>query len=618
MLRQSMHKVFRGAVSSFQSFPAAMLSALGFALVTMIRIYLDWPAQEAYHFLFSCLHFTFAFGALLGLAMVTAERIFYKTKKTFVQANLITGLAVLAALGLLYNFGGTEPNLEYSRVVRVSTLAAARMTVASSVSYILFIVLAGYHPAGEGAKKFDFSGAFFLSHKAFFTALLYGLVIELGASGVAGAIQVLLYKNMSYNVYSYIATVAGFTAFSIFVGYFPDFGQADLEEKKEQLQGQTRFIEVLFEFIMIPLMTALTLVLLLWSAKTIFSNEEVLFSRLSSIATTYAYFGIWLHIMTCKSESGLAKFYRRAYPVAALIILAFEARALWIQLDKWGLKTLEYSFILMWIFAVLSILLLIIKQKQAHVPMAFLVCALGIVSVLPFLGYEALPVHAQVNRLEQMLEEKRMFVDGEIRAGQEDLSQDEKIAMTDTVLFLARSDGQRLPDWFDKKLAEPAVFEEKLGFEQTWEKADYEDNLYKGIYLIKPSGLLEVASYDWAWGVEDSKQTEELQVKGQRGTYTLRWMAGYDKEIPKLEVDFEDETILSKSMNSYLDDLIKKYPLGKANNPEPPLSDMMVSYETDQVRLLLVFRYVNISLSVQSDDLSYWMELDTIYMEEKN
>jgi hypothetical protein len=57
---RSILQVFKGAAQAFQAFPAANASALGFAVVTLVRIHMDWPQQEAYNFLFNCLHLSFA------------------------------------------------------------------------------------------------------------------------------------------------------------------------------------------------------------------------------------------------------------------------------------------------------------------------------------------------------------------------------------------------------------------------------------------------------------------------------------------------------------------------------------------------------------------------------
>ncbi|HZW50113.1 MAG TPA: DUF4153 domain-containing protein, partial [Bacillota bacterium] len=90
---KSVTQVFRNALRAFKTYPAANAAALGFALVTMIRIQLDWPAQEAYNLLFNCLHWAFALGAVSSLAAITAAQSRFNTGKAFLTANF-TGAAI--------------------------------------------------------------------------------------------------------------------------------------------------------------------------------------------------------------------------------------------------------------------------------------------------------------------------------------------------------------------------------------------------------------------------------------------------------------------------------------------------------------------------------------------
>jgi hypothetical protein len=43
---ESVGMVFKGAANAFKRFPASIGSALAFAVVTIIRIHLDWSFQE--------------------------------------------------------------------------------------------------------------------------------------------------------------------------------------------------------------------------------------------------------------------------------------------------------------------------------------------------------------------------------------------------------------------------------------------------------------------------------------------------------------------------------------------------------------------------------------------
>ena len=611
-IKKSISQVFHNGLQSFSKFPAAMGSALAFALVTMVRIQIDWPQQEAYNFLFNCLHLAFAFGSIFGLAAVTFERVKYKTQKTFSIANIVVVIGVAAAFSLLYAFGKTNPDLDYARIVRVKDLAAARISVAMLISFLGFIVFASY-PKEESS----FSKALFMVHKAFFTALIYGGVIEGGASAVAGAIQGLLYNAMSYKVYMYIATVAGFVAYAIFVGYFPEFGKGEIDEKRETAQKQPRFIEVLFEYILVPIALALTVVLLLWSGKTIIASEEVNFVRLSGIATSYAFIGIWLHIMLSDKDQGLAGFYKKVYPFAALVIMGFEARALFVQLSKWGLKTTEYSFILMWIFVVVTLILLIIKGSRAHIPSVILLSILALIAVTPIIGYYSLPVTIQVGRLEKMLTEEGLLVNEKLTPAPGEIPKERRIAITDSVDFLIRRQDNALPDWFDKKLEDGQVFKEKLGFDKTWPEPDFEPGLSQGTYLSLPTGALDIGDYRWAINMMgSSKGSGPVTLDGQNGQYKVYWEVP-QSNIPSLKIELNDKTIIQQNMNIYFDRIIEKYPPGESPDNVGSFEDMTLKLSSKEVDLLLMFEYVNISLYPEKDDISYWLDIRTIYMNEK-
>jgi predicted neutral ceramidase superfamily lipid hydrolase len=181
---RSISQISKGAVKAFQTFPAALACAVAFAIVTMIRIQLDWPQQEAYNLLFNCLHWAFALGAVFSLAAITAAQSRFNTAKAFLTANLLGAAAAVVTFLLLYLFGGTDQVQTASRVVSASGLSASRVGVAILVSFIAFIILAGYPKAQS-----DFARSFFMTQKALLIALIYGGVIMAGTSGVAGAFR---------------------------------------------------------------------------------------------------------------------------------------------------------------------------------------------------------------------------------------------------------------------------------------------------------------------------------------------------------------------------------------------------------------------------------------------
>jgi hypothetical protein len=80
--------------------------------------------------------------------------------------------------------------------------------------------------------------------------------------------------------------------------------------------------------------------------------------------------------MVTHHKSTLAVFYRKAYPIAALVILAFEAWALLNQLRQTGLKTAEYFFFLLWVATVAAAVFLLMRKVWVHKAIVSVVCAL--------------------------------------------------------------------------------------------------------------------------------------------------------------------------------------------------------------------------------------------------
>lgn len=612
----SIWMVFKGAANAFARFPASIGSALGFAIVTIIRIQLDWPQQEPLNFLFNCLHWSFALGAIFSLAIITGAQSRFNTKKAFWIANILGVIAIVVTFLLLYSFDGQTPMISGTRYNAVTVLASARVIAAMLISILAFVVFAGY-PKEES----NFAQSLFMTHKAFFIAAFYGIVIMAGTSGVAGAFQALLYNDMSSKVYMYIGTLTGFLVYTFFVGYFPDFRKGEPHPKREIAQKHPRFIEILFAYILIPIMVALSFVLLAWAAKTILSGMgESTFIRLSSIATAYAIVGIWIHIMVSDYEFSIARFYRKIYPIAALVILGFEAWALVTQLGNSGLKTAEYSFTLLLILAASAAIMLILLKSKAHLPIVAVICGLAIFAVLPIVGYYALPVTAQTDRLEKILVSQDILKGDKLTPAVVEPEKDIKISITDAVEFLAYSEGAKLPVWFDEDLASDDIFIKNFGFEKTWPDPDpVSPGGYLGVNLYMEPQPINISGFDWSLNPETvyGQGDEGITIEGEKGSYQVYWMGNTKSGIPALRIKKDGTLIIEKEMNEYMDRITEKYSLGQGDSISASLDDMSVKVETEDLNILIVFNNAEFTLDPESDKISYWVDLNAIYIKEK-
>ncbi len=612
--KESIIKVSKGALKAFQRYPASVASALAFSIVTMVRIQMDWPEQEAYNFLFNTLHWSFAVGAVFSLTAITAAHSKVNTKKAFLAANLLGVGSIVITFLLLYFFGESDLSDATYRYMSISNLALARASAVIFISIVSFIVVTARH-----SERLDLSKSFFMTHKALFIALIYGFVIMSGVSGVAGAIQALLYNDMSSKVYEYIGTLVGFLSFTIFVGFFPNFRKGEDDPRLEETSDQPRFIQILFGNIMVPIALALTIVLLLWTIRSAFSTTDTSFEQLSAIATSYALGGIWLHIMLTHHESRFSQFYRLVFPYAALVILAFEARALIIQLNTYGLQSTEYSFILIWIFSVTAALLLIIRKSKSHITLALTTCVLAVVAVLPILGYHALPVTMQIGRLENILTEQGILSDGNLTPAQSEPELKVRESITESVMYLAYAQDAKLPEWFDRDLGENNIFKSKLGFEQVMPR--FEEEYYDGNYasLRLPSEAVDILGFRWAFSLENfvgRDASSSSVVNGDNGKYFVQWSINTTSGIPKLIIEKDDQVILEDDMNTYIDRIAEKFPLSESRDESATLEDMTYLIETPEITVLLVFNNIEINSDNQNDKINYWINMNALYMKE--
>ena len=612
---QSVSTIFKGAVRAFRTFPASIGSALALAVVVMVRIQLDAPSQEPLNFLFDALKWSFALGAIFSMALIVAERRRINRDKAFLAVNLIAITAIIVTFVGLFLFGGREPS--GSQYFVLSSLAVARVSAAILVSFIAFIIL-----SGDPRESFEFTSAFFMTLKAFFIALIYGVVILAGASGVARSVQALIYHEMSGKVYMYIATLTGFLAFTIFIGYFPDFRKGETDEHRDVAQKQPRFIEILFVYIMIPIVLALTVVLLIWAGITVLNGMQVPFLRLSGIAAAYTIGGLWLHAMVSEHEAGLARLYRRVYPLASLVILAFELWAVLKQLQFSGLKTAEYSFILIWIVAAVGAVMLLVKKSKAHRSIAILICALAVFSVLPAVGYHALPVTFQVSRLEKLLNAEHMLEGDRLIPASTEVNEPVRIAVTDAVNYLAYVQDARLPNWFDRELKDSAVFRKKLGFEQTWASTDgtSEPGQFMGTYLHLAPEAIDINGYRWAVNPQNDYKEglSYVTVSGDKGVYKIYWSISSSIGIPTLKIMCNDKVILEQDMRDYINALSKKYPPMQEGNVEASLEDMSLTLKTPDLNILIIFSNIQISVDTSNEATSYYLDLKNLFLKENS
>ncbi len=603
-LRVKIDKIFKGAGKSFYRFPGAIVSAVVISIVAIVRIALEWEVQKRYNLLFDSIQISFALSAVLSMAGVALYEIKQNEKKSFfILANILGAVVASISFLLLYFYGGGIPENE---TVYLSNIALARISVAIFVSGVMFVYIIS---KSKGLNSF--SDSFFITHKAFSISAIYGLVIMLGVSGVLGAFNALVYTNMDYKVYQYLGVAVGFFTYMIFLGYFPSFKKSENDIEIKEIKEHPRFIVVLFDYILIPIMTALTTVLLIWSLKVIVEGVDVSFNRLSGIASSYVMIGIWLHMMVANHKTKIAEFYKKMYPITGMLILAFEAWALFVQLSKFGLKTAEYSFLMIWIFGLISVLLLFFLKDRAYRKIAMTGVVVSIIWILPIVGYQDITFNSQVKRLEQILIREEILIDGHIIMKDKEIEYITRGEITDAVDFISYSEKLNTPNWFKEDLDDWEVFKETFGFEKTYGLYLDDSENYSINYRLE-SNVIDVSDYSLSLNLNEHVDNF-IEFENEGKTYQIEVLNKFEG-VPAFKVKLEDRLIIEEDMAHYLTDLINQYPVEENREIKLPFEEMNMVLETEGLSVLIVFNSIDTYFDKVKNKSDYYVDFSGIYI----
>lgn len=591
-------RTLRGAVMSYQRYPAAMLAATAFAVVTSLRI-ADNSMLSAGQF--DRWQFILALTALISLAWSG----WLYSRKDPTRSDLISLASLIVIVPLFFLIKPIDG--------RIPFLTSTR-TIAAGVISLIVLLLA----ISRSSEKTDFNKRFFMLHKAFFIALLYMLVVMGGLNFTAAAVEILLYSDMSSDVYQYLSTWSAFLGFAFFLGNLPDLKRSASFDVVHASQKQPRFIEVLFTFVMIPIILALSFVLLLWALRMLITRSWPEFAQLASIFSGYILIGTWLMIMIADVTHGLAKFFRRIYPILAILFLAVEAVAIFRQIGRFGIRGGEYTAAVIWIFGICSAVFFLIKPIRLNHLTAWTAAVLIFVSVLPITGFSDITLSSQLRRVRVVLERNNMLEGDTIKqADSGNLPvKDDQILITEAVSYLVSLDRyDELPTWFPAEDRIYEDFEKTFGFAQRW---DYQDDIIdkpynRSAWVRSENTAIDISGYDLVLTDSIEKAGIDISFSTEHSNYslTLENVEPPQGMAPSLVITRDGSEIINRSLAAALEPIGAEARESMQYEYIVSPEDLQIKIEENDVRVLIVIKSLDINW--EDDVTHYFLNLGGIY-----
>jgi hypothetical protein len=465
-----------GLYDAISRYPLTVLFLLAAASVNAKSINLN----ESFYKLF----LTFVVGGCLSfVAQATFERFFEK----FSHRLVLMVMCILLTLG-------------YFLIVNQHTTTNLETWIRTSVAIFALFIAYIWIPVIK--SNICFNESFMCSFKSFFNSLLFSVVIFIGISLIIGAIDLLLFQvdEKAYmhalNIISVLfAPIYFLSLIPVYPGIsneiFFNKGIDDTNEKIARSSICPKFLQILISYIIIPLLSIYTVILVIYIAKNI-TGKFWIDNRLEPMIVSFAITVILLHIIVSSIENNFSKFFLKFFPKILVPIVLFQIVSSILKSQETGITYGRYYVILFGIFAAISGILLSFIPIQKNSIVAILLISFALFSIIPPVDAFTISRTNQLKMLENVLIKNNMLKDNKIIPNGSVTNEDKKI-ISNIIDYLKMMEYTKDISYLKKDFNIYNNFYDTFGFYQ------YEEILYRQesvhISLDRKSPII-VSGYD--------------------------------------------------------------------------------------------------------------------------
>lgn len=581
---------FKGMGESISRFPMTGLFLVAIAGLNALMI-------ENTDFDFTRLIFTFMIGAMLStVGQMVYERF---ELKEILRYGLFGGAGVLTLL--YYLIIGSQ--YDFNMIISTKTGVAL---------FALFIAFIWIPTINHEAVPFHRS--FLAIVKAFFTTLLFSLVLAGGISAIFSATTYLLF-DIDYDFLAHLMNiVASLFAPVFFLSLTPVYSKAASGERKaESTNGELfkvpRFLEVLISYVVIPLVAIYTLILVVYVAMNI-TGDFWTNNLLEPLLVSYAIIVIVVLVLSYNIENRFTVKFRQIFPKVLLPIVIFQTVASVLKIDEMGITHGRYYVIMFGVFATIAGIIFGFFKIKHHGYIACALLVLATISIIPPIDAFTISKNSQITFLKEKLEANNMLEGDEIIPNS-DIPVKDKIAITQSANYLQRFDYNEdiafLPDNYEIYNDFPRLF----GFRQTYSEHDIQRGSSQYFYLEQENRyVMEIADYDVMvkMNVVVSQEDEPITFKFNGEIYTVEVIQ--EDEYPVIQIlDSEEVTLLSHHTKEIYDEVFGEDETVGYTPQNVSVEDATFDVENDQVNASLLIHSMERSESYKSIDFTLYIDM---------
>lgn len=416
----------------------------------------------------------------------------------------------------------------------------------------------------------------------FFIAVLYSIVLFLGLSAILFTIDKLLSVLIEGKIYYYTWI---FVAFAFAPSYF--LAGLPLKGQNFTRDDYPKILRVLLLYIVMPLLTAYTVILYIYFVKIIVTWQWPV-GLVSHLVLWYSVItaAVLFFITPIRSQSKWANTFLIWLPKIIIPILIMMFISMGIRIQAFGITESRYFVILLglWAFGIMIYFSLVSKLRNIIIPVTLSIIA--IISVFGPVSSYSISKYSQNSRFNGILARNNMLKDGQISTAPSGIPMGDKNEISRILDYFkynhSLKDVKYLPENF--KIED---MDRVFGFAY----ATPEYSTPGGYFFFSSDNsktAVDIRGYDYLF---DTRNLYNVTAGNEVD-------ARYNPESSNISITYSGKKMFDKDLNLYVKDLVQKYGAVSKGNTIPS-DEMIFMDENETVKVKIIFMNISASMDAQ-------------------
>ncbi|HOJ12137.1 MAG TPA: DUF4153 domain-containing protein [Clostridiales bacterium] len=473
---------------------------------------------------------------------------------------------------LAYIFGAGALVLYYFFLLPNFSMVSISRYLAFSIALYLGFFFIPYLP-----NRSDFELYVIKILSRFFITLIYSAVLYGGLAAIMFTLDKLLSVPIQSRYYYYVwLIIAGVFAPSYFLAGLPASANG------LHVSSYPKALKILLLYIVMPIITAYTLILYTYFAKIIITLQWPV-GLVAHLVIWYSVIstGVIFLVSPLVNENKWVKNFTFWFIKLIIPVMIMMFVAIGIRLKAYGITENRYFLVVLgsWVLGIMIYISFTNAKKNIILPVSLALIAVLAVSG-PWSSY-SVSKFSQNKRLENILTRNGMLKDDQIMKNGIEVPDTDKIEISQIITYFERnhklSDVKYLPSDFKME-----NFEYVLGFPYTYNAYERPAEKFFAYSSYDWSKPVDIGGYDYLIDSRGLYSETELIVDSMR--------INYDFNSTSFRILYGDDEIYGKTLSDFGTQLFYKYGTTEKQKVNP--DDMYFVEENDKVKLKFVFMSV--------------------------